>query len=85
MENDGIVNIDMSGFGGKFMTIASFLIIAWILSWFKFEQLFIQAFKELFNKEVTKATYYFIFFCIGTIGDITLFFNGTFYNVLSGK
>jgi hypothetical protein len=64
------------------MTIASFLIIAWILSWFKFDRLFIQAFKELFKKEVTKATYYFTFFCIGTIGDITLFFNGTSYEVL---
>ncbi|WP_061810988.1 hypothetical protein [Rossellomorea vietnamensis] len=64
------------------MTIASFLIIAWILSWFKFDRLFIQACKELYKKEVTKATYYFTFFCIRTIGDITLFFNGTFYDVL---
>jgi len=64
------------------MTIVCFLIIAWILSWFKFEQLFIQAIKELFNKELTKASYYFIFFCIGVIGDITLLFNGTFYDML---
>ncbi len=64
------------------MTIITFLIIAWILSWFKFEQIFIQACRELFNKEVSKASYYFIFFCIGTLGDITLFFNGTFYDKL---
>lgn len=64
------------------MTIVTFLIIAWILSWFKFEKLFIQALKELFNKEVTKASYYFIFFCIGVIGDIVLLFNGTFYDNL---
>ncbi|WP_342599503.1 hypothetical protein MHB48_19750 [Psychrobacillus sp. FSL H8-0483] len=64
------------------MTIVVFLIIAWILSWFKFEQIFIQAFQELFNKEVTKASYYFIFFCIGVIGDITLLFKGTFYDKL---
>ena len=44
------------------MTIVSFLLIGWILSWFKFEQLFIQAFQELFNKTITKASYYFIFF-----------------------
>ncbi|BCB03909.1 hypothetical protein [Bacillus sp. KH172YL63] len=64
------------------MTIVTFLLIAWMLSWFKFERLFIQAFKELFHKEVTVASYYFIFFCIGTLGDITLFFNGTFYDQL---
>jgi len=64
------------------MTIVIFLIIAWILSWFKFEQLFIEAFKELFNKEITKASYYFIFFCIGAIGDIVLIFNDTFYDKL---
>ncbi|MFJ7970145.1 hypothetical protein [Psychrobacillus sp. NPDC096389] len=64
------------------MTIVSFLLIAWILSWFKFEQLFIQAIKELFKKEVSKATYYFVFFCIGVVGDITLLLNGTFYDYL---
>jgi hypothetical protein len=64
------------------MTIVTFLIIAWILSWFKFEKIFIQAIKELFNKEVSKASYYFVFFCIGVIGDITLLFNGTFYDKL---
>lgn len=60
------------------MTIVSFLIIACVLSWFKFDQIFIQAFKELFSKDITKASYYFIFFCIGAIGDIVLFFNGTY-------
>jgi hypothetical protein len=64
------------------MTIITFLLIAWILSWFKFEKIFIQAIKELFNKEVSKASYYFVFFCIGVIGDITLLFNGTFYDKL---
>lgn len=64
------------------MTIVSFLIIAWILSWFKFEQIFVQAIKELFNKEITKASYYFIFFCIGAIGDIVLLINDTFYDKL---
>jgi hypothetical protein len=42
--------------------------------------LFIQAFKELFNKEITAASYYFIFFCIGAFGDIILFMKGA-YNV----
>ncbi|MGE6205619.1 hypothetical protein [Guptibacillus hwajinpoensis] len=64
------------------MTIVSFLLIGWILSWFKFEQLFIQAFQELFNKTITKASYYFIFFCIGLIGDIVLLLKGTFYEML---
>ncbi|MCA0173086.1 MULTISPECIES: hypothetical protein [Bacillaceae] len=64
------------------MTIVSFLLIGWILSWFKFEQLFIQAFQELFNKTITKASYYFIFFCIGALGDIVLLVKGTFYEYL---
>ncbi|MGB7999369.1 MAG: hypothetical protein WCF60_04620 [Anaerobacillus sp.] len=64
------------------MTIVSFLIIGWILSWFKFDQIFIQAIQELFNKDITKASYYFIFFCIGAIGDIAFLFNGTFYDYL---
>ncbi|MCB2294771.1 hypothetical protein LGK95_14825 [Clostridium algoriphilum] len=63
------------------MMIVSFLLIGWILSWFKFNNLFIQAFKELFNKEITIASYYFIFFCVGTISDLILFINGT-YNVI---
>jgi hypothetical protein len=62
------------------MTIISFILIGWVLSWFKFEQLFIQAFKELFNKDITVASYYFIFFCIGAIGDLALLFNGTYYD-----
>ncbi|MGG1685920.1 hypothetical protein [Pseudalkalibacillus sp. NRS-1564] len=64
------------------MTIVSFLLIGWILSWFKFEQLFIQAFQELFNKTITKASYYFIFFCIGLIGDIVLLLNGSFLEMM---
>ncbi|WP_269751489.1 hypothetical protein [[Bacillus] enclensis] len=37
-------------------------------------RLVIQAIKEMFSKEITKASYYFIYFCIGTLGDIILFF-----------
>jgi hypothetical protein len=61
------------------VTIISFLFIGWMLSWFKFEKMFIQAFKELFNKEVTKATYYFLFFCIGLFGDLILLSKGNYY------
>ncbi|MGE7020946.1 hypothetical protein [Solibacillus cecembensis] len=64
------------------MMIMVFLLSGWILSWFKFDRLFIQAFKELFNKEITIASYYFIFFCVGTIGDLVLFFNGEYINRL---
>jgi len=66
------------------MMIISFLLTSWILSWFKFDELFIQALKELFNKKVTIASYYFIFFGIGAIGDLILFFNGNYIsNVFS--
>lgn len=64
------------------MMIVVFLLTAWILSWFSFEKLFIQAFKELFNKDITKASYYFVFFCIGAIGDLILFFNGEYVDRL---
>ena len=61
------------------MAIITFLLIGWILSWFKFQELIIRAFKELFNKDITKATYYFLFFCIGIFGEIVLLFQGAYY------
>jgi len=61
------------------MAILTFLLVGWILSWFKFERLIIQAFKELFNKDITKATYYLLFFGIGVFGEIVLLFQGAYY------
>jgi len=61
------------------MAIITFLLIGWILSWFKFERLFIQAFKELFSKEVSSATYYLLFLCIGIFGEVVLLFQGAYY------
>ncbi|MGV8983276.1 hypothetical protein [Clostridium sp.] len=61
------------------MAIITFLIIGWILNWFKFERLVIQAFKELFDKDISKATYYFLFLCIGILGEIILLFQGAYY------
>ncbi|MBM7615520.1 hypothetical protein [Alkaliphilus hydrothermalis] len=61
------------------MSVITFIIVGWILSWFQFERLIIQAFKELFGKEITKATYYFVFFCIGIFGEIVLLFQGAYY------
>lgn len=64
------------------MMILSFLLTGWIVSWFKFDELFILALKELFNKRVTIASYYFTFFRIGAIGDLILFFNGNYISNL---
>lgn len=64
------------------MAIITFLLIAWILSWFEFDTLFIQAFKELFKMSITNATYYFVFFGIGIFGDIILFLKGTYELIL---
>ncbi|HYE69159.1 MAG TPA: hypothetical protein VEA58_11150 [Anaerovoracaceae bacterium] len=61
------------------MAIITFMLIGWILNWFKFEKLIIQTFKELFNRDITKATYYFLFFCIGVLGEIILLFQGAYY------
>lgn len=63
------------------MSIITFLIVGWILSWFKFDGLISQAFQELFNKKITKATYYFMFFCIGVLSEIVLLFQGAYYHI----
>lgn len=60
------------------MAIITFLLIGWILNWFHFERLIIQAFKELFNKDVSKATYYFMFFTLGVVGELVLLVQGTY-------
>jgi hypothetical protein len=52
------------------MAIVTFLIIGWILSWFKFNKLFIQAFKELFELEITNASYSIILFSLLTFREI---------------
>lgn len=57
------------------MTTIIFLVIAWLLTWFNFDIIFIRAFAELFNMNITIASYYFIFFAIGAIGDLIMFFN----------
>lgn len=67
------------------MVIVTFLIIGWILSWFKFNELFTQAFKELFKLEITNASYYFVFFCIGFLGDLVLFIKGTYEVIILGS
>lgn len=43
------------------------LIIGWILTWFQIDEFFIQAVKELFGKQVTQSTYYFMFLVIGLL------------------
>lgn len=46
------------------------LIIAWFLTWFDFDELFIKGFNELTNRSITIAGYYIIFFVIGLLVDI---------------
>lgn len=60
------------------MAILTFLIIAWFLTLFGFEKLIIQAFKELFNKDITIASYYFLFLIIGVFGELVLLLQGTY-------
>lgn len=43
------------------------LIIAWILTLFNFDAIFITAINEIFNKEVSIAVYYFVFAIIGLV------------------
>lgn len=60
--------------GGINMMIIIFLLIGWLLSWFNFDMVFIRAFDELFNMDITTASYYFIFFLIGAVGDLITYF-----------
>lgn len=48
-------------------SIVSCLLIAWFLSWFGVDSIFIKAINELTGRTVTEATYYFVFFIIGLI------------------
>jgi hypothetical protein len=50
------------------------LLVAWILTWFGFDDLFIKGFHELFNKEISVATYYMIFLGIGLVIDFLMIF-----------
>ncbi|OOR11574.1 hypothetical protein BW897_16790 [Bacillus cereus] len=65
------------------MMIIIFLLTGWILSWFKFDKLFIQAFKELFNKEITIASYYFMFFLYWCTWRLDFIFQWRLYNSFS--
>lgn len=53
------------------MTI-SFLLVAWILSWFSLEEIVIDAVKELFDKNISISSYYFIALMLGLLLDIAL-------------
>lgn len=46
------------------------LLIAWILSLFNFDEIFVKGINELFNKEITIAAYYVIFLGIGVVIDL---------------
>lgn len=50
-----------------FDRIIGSLLLAWFLSQFDFDQLFIKAVHELFHRNITIATYYFIFFIGGIL------------------
>lgn len=49
------------------MEILNFLVLAWILQLFNFDHVFIAGTKEVFDKEVTIYSYYFVFFLLGVI------------------
>ncbi len=41
------------------------LLLAWFLSWFGFDSIFITGSNELFGLHFSSASYYFIFFLVG--------------------
>lgn len=46
------------------------IFVAWVLSWFGFEQMCIEAVKEWTGRDISVATYYVTFFVIGLIAGI---------------
>ncbi len=43
------------------------LLLAWFLSWFGFDSIFITGSNELFGWKFSSASYYFIFFLVGLL------------------
>ncbi|MGG5460796.1 hypothetical protein [Clostridium sp. B9] len=44
--------------------------IAWFLSVFDFDEVFIKGFNEIFDKKITKDTYYLIFAFLGVLSGV---------------
>jgi hypothetical protein len=47
------------------------LLVAWVLTLFQFDEIFTTSAKELFNIEITIASYYMIFAAVGFLGGLT--------------
>lgn len=56
------------------MYFLAFLIVAWILSIFGFDTLFVTGVRELFGKEISVGSYYLIFLLLGLFFDFVKFF-----------
>jgi len=52
------------------------LLVAWILSWFGFDDLFTKGFNELTGKNITTAGYYIVFCLVGLTFDLLKAFKG---------
>lgn len=52
------------------MSCVGLLILAWFLSLFGFDHVFIQGANELFGVRITIAGYYLIFFLVGLLFDL---------------
>lgn len=46
------------------------LLVAWMLTWFDFDEYFIRGFNEITSKNISIAGYYFIFFVVGVLIDL---------------
>lgn len=43
------------------------LLFAWFLSWFDFDDIFVNSCNELFKWNISTSTYYFVFFLAGVV------------------
>lgn len=57
------------------MNIIGSLLLAWFLTWFSFEDVITEAMDELFNKQISVSSYYFMFFAVGALADIVGLFS----------
>lgn len=59
--------------------IISCLALAWFLSLFSIDEFVVTSFKELFDMNISVATYYFIALIFGIVIDVVSFITGRRY------
>ena len=52
---------------GECINMLEIMLLAWVLTWFKLDQLFVEGINQIFNTNFTTAIYWLLFLIIGVI------------------